>query len=260
MCLIAVAHDCSPVYRLVVLANRDEYLHRPTLPLQRWADPVDVVAGVDTAAQQPGTWLAWHPAGRWAAVTNVREPHRRERGRLSRGQLPLLGVAGDSPQAVVEAVAAQNAVDPEAYGGMNLLCGDAQSLWWVSNRAPLRLALSRGVHGLSNAAIDTPWPKVQALNAALERLIAQDAKGSAPAVAWLEPLLDRSLAPDDQLPKTGMPLPVERGLSATWVALPGYGTRSSTVLRWWRDGRWRVDEWTHAAGASGHAWQAGVVR
>lgn len=257
MCLIALAHDCSPAYRLIVVANRDEYLHRPALPLQRWTERAGVVAGVDTGADRPGTWLAWHTAGRWAAVTNVREPHRGERGRLSRGQLPLRGVAGGAPQAIVDQLVADNRAEPDGYGGFNLLCGDAASVYWTSNRADQPLALAKGVHGLSNAAIDTPWPKVRALTAAVEHLTAQDAHGVLPAEAWLEPLLDRALAPDPLLPNTGMPLPVERSLSAAFVALSGYGTRSSTVVRWWRDGRWRVDEWTHAAQGPSHVWLGG---
>ncbi|MBM4344985.1 MAG: NRDE family protein [Deltaproteobacteria bacterium] len=260
MCLIAVALDPNPAYRLVVLANRDEYLDRPARPLQPWTEPVGVVAGVDAGADRPGTWLAWHPAGRWAAVTNVREPHRPDRGRLSRGRLPLLGVSGPPPQDVVAALAADNALDPSTYGGYNLLCGDGHSAWWVSNRATDPIALPRGLHGLSNAALDTPWPKVRALRGALAALVQADPDGTAPTDAWFAPLLDRTCAADPDLPATGVPLPVERALSAAFVALPGYGTRSSTVLRWWRDGRWRIDEWTHTATSRDRVWRAGVVQ
>lgn len=221
MCLILLAWQAHPGYPLVVAANRDEFFSRRTAAADFWEVAPDVLAGRDLEAG--GTWLGVTRGGRFAALTNYRDPASNKSGAPSRGQLASRFLSGaQSPQKYLtelEAVAA-------AYNGFNLLFGNLESLWCFSNCGEGEQALVPGVYGLSNHLIDTPWPKVargkSALNAALQAL-----PDEAPLFALLR---DDSIAPDEVLPRTGVSLEWERLLSSAFVSSPGYGTRSATVL------------------------------
>lgn len=235
MCLIAFAIGASARWPLVVASNRDEFLNRPTQPLQRWRTDAgqDIVSGRDLRAG--GTWLGLTPGGRVAFLTNVREanalaaPH-------SRGELVMrwLAQGGDA-----DAFATALALDSPAYGGFNLVLGDFQSnAWtWLSNRPATGSALhvqvlEPGVYGLSNAALNTPWPKTTALQHALRAsLEASPDPETLQARLWAA-LASRERAPRAALPATGVPLAVEEALSSAFVDFPenAYGTRSSTLL------------------------------
>jgi len=94
-----------------------------------------------------------------------------------------------------------------------------------------------GVHALSNARLDSAWPKVDyavdRTSAALSAAV--DTEG---LIADLFTMLDdRTIAADERLPDTGIPRETERALSAPFIRMPGYGTRASTVLVVDRDGR-----------------------
>jgi uncharacterized protein with NRDE domain len=220
MCLALVAWRAHDRYALVVAANRDEFHARATAPADWWDE--GWLAGRDLAGG--GTWLGVTRGGRWALLTNVREPARHDPRAPTRGTLVpgVLAAADGTADAVAAAVAATG-----AYNGFNLLAGDCESLHWGSNRAAGQRGLAAGVHGLSNAALDTPWPKVVRTKAALGRWCEA-------ATVDLEPvfdlLADRATAPDDALPATGVPLARERQLSAPFIVGTDYGTRSSTVL------------------------------
>lgn len=235
MCLIAFAIGASARWPLVVASNRDEFLNRPTQPLQRWRTDAgqDIVSGRDLRAG--GTWLGLTSGGRVAFLTNVREanalaaPH-------SRGELVMrwLAQGGDA-----DAFATALALDSPAYGGFNLVLGDFQSnAWtWLSNRPATGSALhvqvlEPGVYGLSNAALNTPWPKTTALQHALRAsLEASPDPETLQARLWAA-LASRERAPRAALPATGVPLAVEEALSSAFVDFPenAYGTRSSTLL------------------------------
>lgn len=291
MCLIAFALDVHPACPLLIAGNRDEFLDRPTAPLHRWTASAgrEVVAGRDL--RDGGTWLGVGTGGRVAMLTNVREAQPGS-GRRSRGELPTRWLSGDMGwQDLAETL------DPAAYGGFNLVVGDAQAgSWaWIGNRDPAQphaagsprlhaRALPPGVYGLSNATLDTPWPKTTQLKQAVAesaRLAAQHPN----ATHWIEPLSrtlsNQSPADEQDLPTTGAPLHWERALSSPFVRMPGqrYGTRSSLVLRaapapcgHERAGagasRWVVNlhEWTHtheeAGSEDGHAtgWTLSAAR
>jgi len=216
MCLLILAWRDAPGSRLLLLGNRDEFHARPSAPAAWWDDAPGLLAGRDLVAG--GSWLGVTRAGRFAVVTNVREPQRPPPdAALSRGHLVRDFLLGDAtPERFVAALA------PDRYPGFNLLVGDAGSLWYASNRAAPR-ALAPGVYALSNATLDAPWPKV-------ERLRARFAAARDDATASLALLADRSPAPDATLPTTGLPLALERLLSAPFVASPEYGTRASYRL------------------------------
>lgn len=218
MCLILVAWQMVTEFPLVVAANRDEFLARPTAAAALWPDAPPLVAGRDLEAG--GTWLGIAPNGRFAAVTNVREPGKpagaRSRGHLTRDF--LLGRAS--------AAEFSSGIDQHAFSGFNLLLGDGRELWYCSNRADSPRLLPSGIYGVSNHLLDTPWPKL-----ATSKLRFAKALTALPAEAgFFELLADEEIVPDSALPATGVPLEWERRLSAVFVRSPDYGTRASTLV------------------------------
>lgn len=249
MCLLAIAIGVSSRWPLVIASNRDEYRDRPTLPLAVWTTlgDVTVLSGRDLRAG--GTWMGSTTHGRIALLTNVREPNA-PAAALSRGDLPLRWLEGWMS-------AAQFLADTDAmsYGGCNLVIGDfLRGEWtWASNRANLgavpmnsqqtpsgwqTLPLSPGVYGLSNALLDTPWPKTQALKAAMTSALSKaDGDGDESAfthILW--PALGNSArAALQDLPNTGVATAFEYALSSALIDIPehgahGYGTRCSTLM------------------------------
>lgn len=264
MCLIAFALHADAGCPLLIAANRDEFLDRPTEALHRWtlADGTDIVAGRDL--RDGGTWLGLSPRGRVAMLTNVRQTQAGP-GPRSRGELVTRWLQGHGDEIDEDRLAAT--IDPGAYGGFNLVVGDfhRQRWTWLSNRHPdtpheagsghlYRKALEAGVYGLSNASLDTPWPKTQRLKHAVVNALAGQ-HGRTTSDDWLEPLTrtltDRTQADTPELPHTGVPDDMERALSSPFVHMPGraYGTRSSLVVSARPDAGegWAVcmDEWTH---------------
>jgi uncharacterized protein with NRDE domain len=235
MCLIALAWNAHPDYRLVLAANRDEFHARPTAPLARWQDAPQIIGGRDL--REGGGWLALHQDGRFAAVTNVREPHRAPAPR-SRGQLVKDFVAGNAAPADY---AAMVSAAGKAYGPYNLVVGDGAVLAFASNRPQPRWhLLNPGIHSISNGDIDLPWPKMRRLSASLRQWLAQ-APAEPAAEAALEPLLqalaDERGADDAELPDTGVGLELERMLAPAFIRGAQYGTRASSVLLIRGDGR-----------------------
>jgi uncharacterized protein with NRDE domain len=218
VCLIVVGWRVHPDYPLVVAANRDEFYRRPTAFAGFWPDAPDVLGGRDLEAG--GTWLGITRAGRFAAVTNVRESGAPP-GRHSRGQLTRAFLTGTRSAADYVA-----GIDMAGYAGFNLLVSDGNSLWYASNRGAAPAELVPGIYGLSNHLLDSPWPKL--VNA---RQRAAGAIAALPARAALFSLLaDDEIVGDDELPATGVPLEWERLLSAIFVRSADYGTRASSVV------------------------------
>jgi len=229
MCLIAFAWQTHPRWRLVLAGNRDEFHARPSAPLARWSD-LPITGGRDLEAG--GTWLGVTDAGRCCVVTNVRDPRDPQLG-ASRGLLATDYLAGaDDATAHALALLATAA----GYRPFNLLTFDARAAFYLGNRPEARAqAVTHGVHGLSNADFNTPWPKTRALMA---RLVAWIEAGNAEDFAPLfAALADEATAPDEQLPDTGIGLERERLLSSAFIRGERYGTRASTVVAIGHDGR-----------------------
>lgn len=230
MCLAVIALDAHPRYAVVVAANRDEFHARAARPAHWWdgAEGEPILAGRDLA--QGGTWLGVTRGGRWAFVTNVREPGRHDPNAPSRGALvpSLLRGAGAPMDAVASLVASAR-----GYNGFNLVGGKARDAAFGSNRGTGTVALRRGIHGVSNAQLDTPWPKLLRAKAGLA---AWAARGSDDLESLWAVLGDRTLARDDELPDTGLTRERERMLSSPFIVTDGYGTRCSTLLALARDG------------------------
>lgn len=221
MCLILVAYRVVPDVPLLVLANRDEVTARPAAAAAFWKDAPGVFAGRDL--EKGGTWLGTTRDGRLACVTNVRDPAARREG-LSRGAL----VAGFLTESGVSARTYVASVSASAYPGHNALFFDGDALVYANDEGVVT-ELTAGIHGLSNARIDTPWPKVVAGKQALEALVSR----GAPLEDGFAVLASRGLANDAALPSTGVPLSIERALSSAFIhaLLPTYGTRCSTVVK-----------------------------
>lgn len=230
MCLAALALDASRRFPLVLAANRDEFFDRPAARLAWWhpsPDGPEILGGRDLSAG--GTWLGLTLQGRLALVTNVRDPSRIDPDAPSRGQLVPLWLRGDLPLDRFWPRVAMG-----GYNGFNLIAADfaAGTCHWMSNTEVLPRAMERGIHGLSNAVLDTPWPKVQKLKSRLGEAL--HACGSADELAdeLLDALADREKAADEALPRTGVSLDWERELSPAFIRTPDgrYGTRCSTVI------------------------------
>jgi uncharacterized protein with NRDE domain len=234
MCLAAIASGLKARFPWVLASNRDEFFDRAAAPLSWWqpaAGAEPVLGGRDLSAG--GTWLALQRNGRLALVTNVREPGRHLAIAPSRGDLVLQWLRRAELRAQPEQL-----LHPPRNGfnllGVDLALG-GQGLW-LSNRGGPAQVLGTGVHGLSNAALDTPWPKVTQLKRRLGEVASGATDAQALVGGGLALLADRRTAPDAELPCTGVPLERERALSALCIRItePGtdravYGTRCSTV-------------------------------
>ena len=237
MCLIAFQWQPDAIAPLTIAANRDEFYARPALPLHHWANS-PIVAGQDL--QGGGTWMGLHtPSGRLAALTNYRDPSRHNPKAPSRGGIVTAFLQG---QQTAEEFAQALAAESDAYNPFNLLLFDGQQLHAYESRHHKHFAPEPGVWAVSNADFHTPWPKLVRLHhgfaQALQQHRAAESDHLSPALeAELWPLLtDTRLADDADLPHTGMPLELERGLSAAFIHLPHYGTRASTLVHCARGG------------------------
>lgn len=230
MCLVALALDAHERYPLVVAANRDEYHARATEAL-RWWKPAgggpDVLGGQDLVAG--GTWMGLTAAGRLALLTNIRAPGAHDPSAPSRGRIVTDWLASSQP---VDAFWAR--VAAQRHNGFNLVVADlaAPGWFWASSTTAGLHPIPRGVHAVSNAALDTPWPKTEQLKARLGDALREAASVGDLAQALFDALADRRPAADAELPVTGMPLDAERILSSAFVEWPerGYGTRCSTLV------------------------------
>jgi uncharacterized protein with NRDE domain len=232
MCLIAFAWQRHPQYRLILAGNRDELHRRPSQDMHWWHDAPSVLAGRDL--QAGGTWLAVSRNGRFAAVTNYRETISARPAPRSRGELVSAFVNGDETPSGYCA-----RLQGERYAGFSLLVADRQSLYCTSNRGDATQALGAGVYGLSNAALDTPWPKLLRCRSGLERLLAEDAVNPTALFALLA---DTHPAPVDDIRDDDLPFAMARAVSAPFIRTETYGTRCTTVLLIDYDGRALVCE------------------
>ncbi|QJR13397.1 NRDE family protein [Usitatibacter palustris] len=238
MCLIALAWRAHPTYPLVVAANRDEWRERPTQAAHWWPEHPQLLAGRDL--QAGGTWMGYTRTGRFAAITNFRDPADRRSTALSRGTLVtefLLGT--DSP----EAFAGHLASRAGHYNGFNLIVGDGASLFYFGSRQAEVLAIAPGIHGLSNHRLDEPWPKVRHARDAMREALAEDN----PVNRLFAMLGETKAAPDAELPDTGVGLDWERRLAPSLITGADYGTRASTVLTVTPGGAARFEERTRDA-------------
>jgi uncharacterized protein with NRDE domain len=235
MCLILVAWRMHSEYSCVVAANRDEFHSRPAAPAAWWPDHPEILAGRDLDAG--GTWLGVTRRGRFAALTNYREPEQRRKEAPSRGALVVSML--ESGASVAECLSQLSDVSA-AYNGFNLIFSDGERLGIYESVRGTGRELGPGVYGLSNHLLDTPWPKVETAKSRLQAALL----GLNDDALLLDLLRDDRPAPDAQLPRTGVSLEWERLLSSAFVRTPDYGTRCSTIIRIEPQGRAYFAEWS----------------
>ena len=219
MCVAAIAWQAHPRWRLAVIANRDEYHHRPTAPLARWSN--GTLAGRDL--QAGGTWLGVGPDQRFALVTNFRVEGFPRPELASRGRLVSDWIEGS---------------EPGGAAGMNpfhLIRTDRHRALHLTNHPRIvDSILSPGVHGVSNGAFDQPWPKTQRLCRALAEWLAKGDDAPAPLFAALADESPLPAEPDSEGP--------DQPFSPVFIRHPEYGTRCSTVVLIDHDGAGQVIE------------------
>jgi uncharacterized protein with NRDE domain len=241
MCLVLVVWKVHPLYPCVVAANRDEFHARPTAAADWWPDHPQILAGRDI--QAGGTWLGLTRTGRFAALTNYRDPEQRRADAPSRGALVTSLL--DSGASVAENLDHLQRVGAN-YNGFNVIFSDGERLGIYESVQGSGRELGPGIYGLSNHLLDTPWPKVRHAKSRLEAAL-REMPDTAPLLALLR---DDRPAPDDELPRTGVSIEWERLLSSAFVRAGDYGTRCSTIIRIDARGRAYFDEWSwDSAGA-----------
>jgi len=237
MCVIFFAYRQHSEYPLILLANRDEFYERPTAPAEFWEDAPNIFAGRDLV--HGGTWLGITKSGRFAAVTNYRDPFA-PKGRFSRGDLVSDFLKTENSVEDYLKKIQTNAAD---FSGFNLLVGEfnpqIQTLGYYSNREGKVKILAPGIHGLSNHLLDTPWRKVNKGKAELTKFLQNS---ELEKERFFKLLNDKTLADDTDLPDTGIGFEREKLLSAIFIETPIYGTRSSSVVLVNKDYEISLDE------------------
>ncbi|MGQ7260371.1 NRDE family protein [Vreelandella sp. V005] len=228
MCLISLAWQPGTPTPLRLMGNRDEFHARPTAPLAAWSDTPAIVGGRDLEAG--GSWLAAKRGGIVAALTNVRDPLLNvPPGAPSRGELVANALRCNDIDVWLTKLSQGGAL---RYTGFNLLVATPQRLWHL-HRGRGRLALNEvlpGVYGLSNADLDSPWPKLLHVRNALERTLIQVDLTQGWPNEVQRAMQNPQEAADEALPDTGVGLELERQLSAAFIIGERYGTRATSWL------------------------------
>ncbi len=224
MCLITFSYKTHPRYKLIVAANRDEFYERPTRKAQFWTNEQlpDILAGKDMKAN--GTWMGISKKGKWGALTNYRDPSNIKENAPTRGNLVLDFLKSEMDENSYLENVQKKAQD---YNGFNLLIGSYDSLYHFSNETNAITEIEPGIHGVSNALLDTNWPKLDHAKKELERITSKEKFNKEEA---FEILKNPVKAPDEQLPSTGIPYEWEKAVSSIFIKTDNYGTLCSTLL------------------------------
>ena len=222
MCLVVFANNVHKDYKFIFAANRDEFYNRPTKQAEFWSENPDLLAGKDL--QAGGTWMGITKQGRFAAITNFRDLKNHRTDAPSRGNLTLDFLVNDiEPEEYYSKLKSEL----NRYNGLNLILGNVDELYYFSNKSEGLKKLEPGIYGISNALLNSPWPKVEKSKQYLKKLVEQQ-----DIHPWelLNLLYDTTIAKDDSLPDTGVGMELERLLSPVFTKMEKYGTRCSTVI------------------------------
>lgn len=222
MCLINLAVSYKPDYKLIFIANRDEFLDRPSAPISFWKDKPEILAGKDL--KEGGTWMGITRKGLFAAITNYRDLSNIKDDAPSRGIIVSEFLSGSyTPEQFAE----QLFLSAEEFNGFNLIFGSINNLYYFSNQNKELTRLEKGIYGLSNHLLDTPWPKVKRSKERFKEIISKEEFS---VYELIDLLSDKTIANDQQLPDTGVGIELERVLSPVFIESPKYGTRSMSVV------------------------------
>lgn len=237
MCLLALSWKQNHRYPFLLATNRDEAFQRPTRPASFWPEQPNILGSKDLEAG--GSWLLVSKQGRWAALTNFRDGKNLAAGKLSRGELVLEAIKrplNELPNWLEE--------KQQDFAGFNLLWGDSSQAWYFSNRlAKPAQQLNPGLYLLSNATLNTQWPKTRRLRKNIEAWQTSDNCHPSQLFATLA---DQTEAADAELPDTHVGIETERLLSPIFIQGKNYGTRTSTLLWLEKDDSWHFHEKNHS--------------
>lgn len=231
MCLIVFAWQQHVDYPLILAANRDEVHARPAEPMAWWPDKPSILGGRDL--QAGGTWLAIAKNGRFATVTNYRENTTSSNTR-TRGEIVTRFLENDD-----NAETFTESLDDGSYSGFSVLAKDRDQLVYKSNRGDAATRLDAGTFGLSNAALDTPWPKLVRTRDALNTAVREERLN---LDTLFDIVSDRQPADERETAAANLPFEMERAISAPFIVTPDYGTRCSTALLFRADGHIEIAE------------------
>lgn len=239
MCLIAFAYKVSPEYPLILVANREEFYDRPTEKAHFWkgTEKHRILAGKDLKAG--GTWFGVSENGKWAAVTNHRDMKSIKETAPTRGNLipDFLKTKETGKEYLLKL---QDGA--ERYNGFNLLVGDSTGIYHYSNISDVITKIEPGIHGVSNALLNTPWPKLEKAKEMLKKKLQNEDLSKA---SLFDLLNDQSQAQEDELPNTGLSDELEKALSSIFIDTKNYGTRCSTLLIIGQNGNMKFVERTY---------------
>jgi uncharacterized protein with NRDE domain len=239
MCLITFAYNCHPEYSFILLANRDEFYQRPSDHLGYWVEQPNILAGRDR--EKSGTWLGINTRGAFTAVTNYRDGSRPSKPLRSRGELTANYLNSD----VSAATYAQQLEGSKAqFGEFNLLLADDSGLYSCASRATGVQKLEPGIYALSNALLDTPWPKLEEVKRNLSSELKQKELDKSNLFKIMR---NPAKACDVDLPSTGISKEREKQLSSIFIQLETYGTRATTILLQKPNGTTRIIEQNYSA-------------
>lgn len=241
MCIISFHLKNHPVYKLILIANRDEAYARPAEPLHWWEDAPHILGGRDVTAG--GTWLGITKHGYLAALTNYRNPNEIKSNSYSRGDITRSFL--ENEPAVTEYLTRLQA-EHQHYNGFNFIAGTVDDLYYYSQQKNSSTLIPAGTHSLSNASLNTPWPKVVKARTKLQKYIQQTSFLDKEVL--FRQLQDEEKASKENLPDTGVGMELEEHLSPIFIRTAQYGTRSSTVLLVTHDNEVDMTERTFAAG------------
>jgi Transport and Golgi organisation 2 len=217
MCTLVILRRPNHRWPVLIGANRDEMIDRPSKPPGRhWPDRPEVVAGLDVLAG--GSWLGINSWGVAAAVLNRHGSLGPAPDRRSRGELVLEAL--DHADAIAAAEALSH-LDPHSYRTFNLIVADERGGFWLRHSSRARVELHPLREGLSLiAAGDVDDLSTRRLELAL------------PAFReWPAPDPDRDdwTAWEGLLSSTRAP-PGEPATAAMRFRTDGYGTVSSALI------------------------------
>ena len=243
MCLVFLALNRHERFPFILAANRDEFHDRSAAPAHFWNKWPDVIAGQDLGIRSmpPGTWLGMTRQGRIALITNYRDPMNIRAQARSRGELVSRFLT--DPDTTTESFLKTLRDTGEDYNGFNLVFGNTSGLTWYSNHSRTPQHLTTGIFGLSNALLDSPWPKV---DQGKERMHALLMKADPEPEEFFTLLADDTVYADHLLPETGVGIARERQLSSSFIRMDGYGTRCSTMIMCDKHGNVQFRERTFA--------------
>ncbi|MEX0944928.1 MAG: NRDE family protein [Balneolaceae bacterium] len=242
MCLIVFAYKCHPTYPLILIGNRDEFYDRPTKNLHVWDRQPTIIAGKDLKAG--GTWLGVSENGLIAALTNYRDIKNIKEDAHSRGDLITDFLLSDDPPLQSLKSIKKRA---DLYNGFNLIAGNLNHLYYLSNHNTPFIEIQPGNHSISNSALNTPWPKT---DWALKRFKEITSNQQVSEHDLFELLLNTDTYPIENLPNTGLLPELEKAVSSVFIQTDNYGTRSSTVLTVDRDHHLQFTEKVYEPGTT----------